>query len=232
MTDGKPVTLAKICGVRTPQDAAVVAAAGADFMGTVLSPGYLRSVTPEQARQLYELGPAQRVGVFVNESAEHIVELATVLALDVIQLHGQESPATVARVAGEGPWQIWKTFHAKPDRKIRGDKTQAGKRQSGSLARTIAPYKGKVSGVLIDAWSPTMPGGTGLRFSSEAVDEEVRASIGDADFIAAGGMTPATAATAIDALAPDVLDVSSGVETTPGVKDAEKVRAFVRAMRR
>ena len=207
----------KVCGVRTPRDAAVVEAAGADFMGVILSPGYFRSVEVEGALAVYEAARARRVAVFVDAPAEVVVGTARDLALDVVQLGGSETIATVAEVGGAGDWAVWKTIHAKP---------------GVSMAEAAAPYAGVADGILVDAWNPSLPGGTGHTFAWTGVGAEVRRAIGSASFIAAGGMTPENAGAAVVALAPDVLDVSSGVESTPGTKDPARTRAFVEAVRR
>ena len=206
----------KVCGVRTPRDAAVVHAAGADFMGVILSPGYFRSVAAEDALAVYEAARARRVGVFVDAAAERVVQVARALKLDVVQLGGSETIETVAEVGGAGDWAVWKTVHAK-----------AGV----SMAEAAAPYAGVASGILVDAWDPLLPGGTGRTFAWAGVGRDVRRAIGSASFIAAGGMTPGNAGAAVAALGPDVLDVSSGVESVPGTKDPGRTRAFVEAVR-
>lgn len=207
----------KVCGVRTPRDAAVVAAAGADLMGVILSPGYFRSVEPTRARVVYEAARARRVGVFVDATAEVVARTARALELDVVQLGGTEGVATVAEVGGAGDWAVWKTVHAKPGE---------------SMAAAVAPYAPVADGILVDAWNPSQPGGTGHTFAWDLVGAEVRRAIGSASFIAAGGMTPENAGAAVAALGPDVLDVSSGVESTPGIKDPGRTHAFVEAVRR
>lgn len=207
----------KVCGVRTPRDAALVDAAGADFMGVILSPGYFRSVEPTEAREVYQAARAHRVGVFVDATAEVVARTARDLDLDVVQLGGSEAVDTVAEVGGAGDWAVWKTVHAKP---------------GVSMAKAAAPYAGVADGILVDAWNPSQPGGTGRTFAWDLVGAEVRHAIGSASFIAAGGMTPENAGAAVAALAPDVLDVSSGVESTPGIKDPGRTRAFVDAVRR
>lgn len=221
-------TAAKVCGVTSPGDAATVADAGADYMGVVLSPGYGRSVGLRRAREVFgacDGARPRRVGVFVNEGPGRVVETARALRLDVVQLHGRESPRAVAEVGAAGPWRVWKTVHAGPAGPAR-------------LADEIAPYAGVADGVLVDAWDPTSPGGTGRAFAWDRVGDMVRRAAPEALFAAGGGMTPANAASAVGALAPDVLDTSSGVESVagaadlgPGAKDPAKVRAFVEAVR-
>lgn len=214
---------AKVCGVMTPRDAAIVAATGADYMGVILSPGFSRSVAPERAREVYRVVQAasgaarvRRVGVFVDAEAGHVAALAREMGLDVVQLSGGESPAGAAAVREAGSWDVWKTVHA----------------GSGfSILESVGPYADVADGILLDAWDPARPGGTGRTFAWDGVGREVREAIGSATFIAAGGMTPENAGAAVAALSPDVLDVSSGVESTHGTKDPARTRAFVEAVR-
>ena len=208
--------LAKVCGVMTPRDARMVDSAGADYMGVILSPGFSRSVDPARAAEIYAASWARRVGVFVDAEPEVVAGLATELGLDVVQLSGSEPPWTAAEIAAAGPWRVWKTIHARSGLSIAG------------AARRYAEVAG---GILVDAWDPSRPGGTGRTFGWAGTGGEVRGAIGSATFIAAGGMTPENAAAAIGALSPDVLDVSSGVESSPGAKDLDRTRAFVDAVR-
>ena len=208
---------AKVCGVMTPGDAAVVGGAGADFMGVILSPGYGRSVAAERAGAIYEAASARRVGVFVDADADDVIRIAAALDLDVVQLGGRETADAVARIGAAGGWGVWKTVHAR-----------AGQSPAGAAGS----YAGVANGILLDSWDPRRPGGTGKAFSWTGVGDEVRRAIGGATFIAAGGMTPDNAAEAVRALRPDVLDVSSGVEAAHGTKDPDRTRAFVRAVKR
>lgn len=212
-----PRVRAKVCGVMSPGDAGVVASAGADYLGVILSPGFSRSVPVERAGAIYAAAPAKRVGVFVDAELRHMAEAARELALHIVQLSGREPPDAAAEVAAAGPWRVWKTVHA---------------RAGVSMAESAGPYARAADGILLDAWHPSRPGGTGRTFAWAGVGEEMRAAIGSATFIAAGGMTPENAGAAVEALSPDVLDVSSGVESQPGAKDSERVHAFVEAIRR
>lgn len=220
---------AKVCGVMTPRDGAVVGEAGADFMGVILSPGYARSVACERALAIYQAAPARRVGVFVDAAADEVIQVAEALDLDVIQLSGSEPAEVVARIGAAGGWGVWKTVHA-------GVPVADSGRPVGDVGRPVAeaavPYAAVADGILVDSGDSGRPGGTGRTFRWEGVGRQVRRSIGSATFIAAGGMSPGNAAAAVRALAPDVLDVSSGVEAAPGTKDPGRTRAFVRAVKR
>ncbi len=212
-----PSVRSKICGVATARDARVVRAAGADYMGVILSPGYGRSVDPSRAGEIYRAGPRARVGVFVDAGVDRVLAAAAELELDVIQLAGRESPAHVRRIGAAGPWSVWKTVRA------------GG---ASPVARQAAAYGTVADGVLVDAWDPARPGGTGRAFAWTGVGAEVRRAVGPAVlFVAAGGMSPTNARAAVETLRPDVLDVSSGVESGPGAKDPAAVRAFVAAVR-
>jgi len=158
------------------------------------------------------------VGVFVDEPEEQVERVARKLSLDVIQLHGRETPNAVRRIcgAGGGKWRVWKTVHA---------------RGLAAIEAGVRRYAGTANGVLADTWDPTQAGGTGRTFDWNGVGAAVRRVAGAATFVAAGGMTPDNAGLAVKSLAPDVLDASSGLESAPGTKDPSKVRAFVAAVR-
>ena len=200
----------------TPRDARIVDAAGADYMGVILSPRFGRSVDPGRARDIYAASSARRVGVFVDAAPGEVAEAGAHIGLDVIQLSGSEPPWKVAEVAASGPWRVWKTVHA---------------REGLSIARAAARYAEVADGIVVDAWDPSSPGGTGRTFAWAGTGGQVRGAIGPATFVAAGGMTPANAAAAIAALSPDVLDVSSGVESSHGAKDPGRTTEFVEAVR-
>ncbi len=207
----------KVCGVRSARDATIVAEAGADYVGTIFSPGYGRSVDPGHAAAFLAGTPVQRVGVFVDEPAGRVAAVAAAVGVQVVQLSGRETPDCVAEVAAAGAWQVWKTIHVRPGH---------------PLAPAVAPFAAVADGILLDAWNPAHPGGSGTEFGWDEVGPAVRAAIGSATFIAAGGMNPRNAAAALRALQPDILDVSSGVEASPGQKDPHLVADFVAVVHR
>jgi phosphoribosylanthranilate isomerase len=191
----------KICGTTNLEDALAAVDAGADALGFVFAESP-RRVEPAVAGQITRAleERIEKVGVFVNETAERIGEILEEAGLTAVQLHGDETPEFAARLAASG----LRIFKAVP---VRG----------GFAARMIA----------FTAAAPR--GGTGVSFDWRSVAEYMPAHGEDIKVIVAGGLTPLSVAHAIRILRPWGVDVSSGVEREPGKKDHEKVRAFVKA---
>lgn len=226
--DGQPRTLVKICGVRTPEQALVAADAGADLIGLVFFPPSPRHVTVEAAaeivRALRAAGPdLLAVGLFVNENPARINAVAAEVGLDLVQLSGDEQPADLARI--DAP--LLRTLRVssresivRVRERITGDTIVAQRpgRLVGPLGQALTP--------LIDAHVPGLYGGAGVR-----ADWAMAATLSRLwPVFLAGGLAAENVADAIGAVRPFGVDVSSGVETD-GVKDPEKIRAFVRAAR-
>ncbi|HSM37062.1 MAG TPA: phosphoribosylanthranilate isomerase [Longimicrobiales bacterium] len=210
----RAVPRVKICGLTRPGDAAMVAAAGADFVGVILAPGFRRSLALERAATVLDAaGACLRVGVFVDPSTEEITDAVGALRLDVVQLHGAEPPSSAvdARRAGAAAWKA-----VRP-------------RSEGDVRRAVADWGDRVDGLLLDGYSPRAAGGVGARFDWAAAAAEWPAGSGPRRIVA-GGLTPANVCDAVERLAPDVVDVSSGVERTPGRKDATLVAGFLAAV--
>jgi phosphoribosylanthranilate isomerase len=206
----------KICGLVRRPDAEMVAASGAHYGGVILAPGGPRSVSPENAAALFAGLPLRRVGVFLDATPASLRRAASVAALDVLQLHGAESPATTAMLRAEGDWEVWKAIRP---------------RTVAEFVDAIDRYADAVDGILLDGWSADAPGGTGSRFSWQEIGERRDDFPDDLDLIVAGGLSAGNVAAAIGFLRPSVVDVSSGVEISPGRKDPEAVPAFVSAVR-
>jgi phosphoribosylanthranilate isomerase len=206
----------KICGLTRRPDAELVAASGAHYGGVILAPGGRRSITPGAAAALFDRLPLRRVGVFVDAPPSELVAAAETAALDVLQLHGEESPEAAAALRRDGRWAVWKAIRP---------------RSASEYLRELGRYADSVDGILLDGWSPDAPGGTGSRFPWE----EVAAHLGDfprsLHLIVAGGLTPESVAAAVELLHPAVVDVSSGVEEAPGRKSSAAVSAFLAAVR-
>ena len=199
----------KICGITRRQDALLCAAAGAGALGAVFYEKSPRHVAPAAVRKLFEgLDPQiARVGVFVNASVDAMLRTARIAALDVVQMHGEETAEKIEAVLREG-------FRV----------VQAIKRTGPELlaaARALPPQVG----LLVECGRGALPGGNGLawNWSKAAPLAQFRA------FSIAGGLNPQNLAqVARDSLATG-FDASSGVETAPGLKDEAAVRAFLRA---
>ena len=207
----------KICGVRRPEDARAAVAAGAHYVGAILSPGFGRSVEPSVAAGFVEDGEAVLVGVLVDAETDEVLSAARVARARVIQLHGEEPPGVLRALRSEGDWRLWKAVRV---------------RDADDIGLALDRWVGVADGILLDGHRQGRVGGGGVSFpweALEAVRDQVPASLA---LVVAGGLTPENVGEAVRRLAPDVVDVSSGVESRPGVKDPERIRAFVESVRR
>lgn len=205
----------KICGVTQLDDAARVAAAGADFVGLNFWAASKRCVGLDRAAAIAAAvraaGAAQLVGVFVDASADDVVEVMAHVDLDVIQLHGDESPHDVMAVANAARRPVWKAIAA------------------GAPSDVEHLDAWPADAILLDAPSAGK-GGAGVAFDwSLACAARARAP--ERRFVLAGGLRADNVGAAIAAVQPWCVDVASGVESAPGIKDADKVIAFVAAVR-
>ena len=198
------MTKVKICGITSLDDARMAIDAGADALGFVFYGKSPRHIHPEKAAEIIaQLPPfVQMVGLFVNEALDFVKLTADSCRLDLIQLHGDESPAYCQSIAR----RVLKAF------RVRG---------MDSIAR-LADYT--VAGYLLDAYVPDAYGGTGARFDWDCAI----AAKSSGAIILAGGLDADNVAAAVARVAPYAVDVSSGVESSPGRKDPEKVRRFIR----
>jgi len=203
----------KVCGITSVEDGQRAADAGADAVGFVFWPMSSRRVDPEKAARISRALPPflLRVGVFVDAPAEEMQRVADQVGLDLLQLHGDEPPESLGGLAR----RVLKAV-------------RVGK---GFSAEEALRYDGRAAGLLVDTRLPgetMLPGGTGVPFDWALVrGVRERASF----LMLAGGLSPDNVQEALAAVQPDAVDVSSGVESLPGRKDPEKVRAFVRNVR-
>lgn len=208
------MTKIKICGVTQADDASRVAAAGVDYIGLNFWPSSKRYLSPERApivaAAARAAGPVLLVGVFVNASLDHIAAIARDVVLDVIQLHGDESPEDVVAVAQATGRAVWKAIAVG---------------EAGDLARLDA---WPVDAILLDAPAAGR-GGAGKVFDW-SLARDARRMHATRRLVLAGGLGPHNVAAAIGAVDPWAVDVASGVESAPGIKDAAKVAAFVAAI--
>ena len=204
----------KICGIRTPAEMQAVSAAGAAYVGLNFFPKSPRFVTLDDARAVALAAPDGlcKVSLVVDADDATLDAIVAAVPLDMLQLHGHESPARVAEV---------KARHGLPVMKVIGVANEA------DLAM-LQDYSLVADQILIDAKAPkdaVLPGGNGLTF-------DWRLLVGRKwlrPWMLAGGLTPANVADAIRLTGARQVDVASGVESAPGVKDSAKVAAFVRA---
>lgn len=230
----------KICGVCRPEDARSAADAGAAWVGVILAPDRTRTRTITEAAAIFAASTARRVGVFVDPPFQRVIDAVRDLALDAVQLHGDESIDQIRRIRDGVACEIWKAIRVK---------------HAADLTRGVGLYRGHVAAILLDGWSPDAHGGAGVSFDWKAVagagmagmiagsGELAHASepavgtsaVPDAPaglrLIVAGGLTPGNVAAAVALLHPAVVDVSSGVEVAPGRKSPGKIHAFVAAAR-
>jgi phosphoribosylanthranilate isomerase len=209
-------TWIKICGTTSLEDAVASVAAGADALGFIFAPSK-RRVTPVQASEIVRRLPQEieRVGIFVDESADVINAIVDQVGLTAVQLHGNESPEFVASLL-DG---------RRNGRTIRVIKTVL---VDDNFEARLARFSGQNeqgNPVLLDSGS-----GSGKTFDWERVKQRLAGRA--ARFIIAGGLNPENVQQAICMFAPWGVDVVSGVEREPGKKDPEKLKAFVAAVRR
>lgn len=204
----------KFCGLMRATDASFAASLGASYVGAIFAGGP-RRIAPEKAAELFAaaLNGAQHVGVFGVEDPAEVARVARVATLDVVQLHGDPTPDYVARVRGECDLPVWAVVRV----------------TSSAVHERIAELDEVADAILLDAFAPGRLGGTGTTFDWRGAAGWARP--GKARLVVAGGLTPENVDEAIRCLAPDVVDVSSGVESAPGIKDHRRMRAFVQAVR-
>ena len=209
-------TLIKICGITTPAALDAALAGGADMVGFVRYPRSPRHVDLERGRELSALanGRAERVLLVVDPDDAELDESVDAIAPDVIQLHGRETPERVVDIRSRTGRPIMKAV---------------GIARTDDLAR-LTDYAGAADRMILDAKPPrgsTLPGGNGRAFDwslLDGLDPQL-------DVMLSGGLDPANVAQAIGRTRVRAVDVSSGVETHPGEKDPDRIRAFIAAAR-
>lgn len=203
----------KICGLSEPAHAEVAAAAGADYVGVVFAERLRRVGVQEAARVVAALeGSTRAVGVFVDASPGRILSHRDRVGFRVAQLHGHETPAQCETVRAGG-LEVWKAL-----------------RPTG-LAELLAAwdrYGGVVDAILVEGYSAEAAGGTGTSFPYEWLDRLDRTG---PRLALAGGLDADVVGTAIARARPDIVDVSSGVEASPGEKSPERIVTFIEATR-
>ena len=205
-------TRVKICGITRIEDIHAAVEAGADAIGLVFYPPSPRYVTIEQAQLLAQHIPpyVSIVGLFVNANANEIVEVLQHVSLDVIQLHGDESPAECQQIAQQTQRRWYKAIQVKPD---------------VDTLEIIQQYQQVgASAMLLDAWHPELKGGTGLQFDWSTFPQS------NLPLILAGGLNPDNVAQAIEMTQAYAVDVSGGVESAKAIKDQKLIQQFMQGV--
>ncbi len=204
---------AKICGLTRPGDAALAARLGAAWLGVVFAES-TRQVGPATAREIVKAaGGVPVVGVFVSHPVDDMLRLRDSAGLNAVQLHGAYDAATRRRLRRER-LPVWAVQHiAGPD-----DVEQLAEQAEGADVIMIEP---RVPGAV---------GGTGVALDL-TLAQLARARVGRQRLALAGGLRPDTLARAIALVCPDIVDVSSGVESAPGLKDADRLARFLEVAR-
>ena len=206
----------KFCGMTRPQDAALAAEIGASFIGVIFADGP-RRISPNQASAVLDAaaqnGGVKRVGVFGTNDPGEIADVSEQVRLDVVQLHSDPTTADVRSIRSRFRGEVWAAI------RLAGSHIPAEAEMLFDTADAI----------VLDARSEKRLGGTGqaLPWSELAVD--LARDRGSSAVVLAGGLRPDNVASAIRTLAPDVVDVSSGVESSPGIKDPWLMREFFAA---
>ena len=222
MIDGpvEPLFRIKVCGITTPDDARAAADAGVDCIGLNFFPGSTRFVTPAVAETVVAALPTGmvKVGLFVDTPPAEVVALVNQLGLDLAQLHGSESPDSLAALRGIGV--------------IRAFASSTPLEELYDYLNECAALGAMPWLTLLDAPAPASgpPGGTG-QLADQSLARRYRETVSVPPLVLAGGLTHANVAEAIRRVRPAAVDVASGVESAPGKKDARLMASFVRAAR-
>jgi phosphoribosylanthranilate isomerase len=202
----------KICGIMRPHDGASAVAAGASYLGVVFAEGP-RTVTEHIAREIVAAaGGVVVMGVFATQPAEEILQIRDRAGLSGAQLHGNYSPAAASRLRAAG-LEVWRVVRI----------------AAPSDLDLLADAANESDAVLVEPRVAHLRGGAGLPLDL-AVAREARARLAGHPMALAGGLTAETVAEALALVRPEIVDVSSGVERLPGIKDLDKIARFVEAV--
>ena len=209
------MTDVKFCGLTRAEDAAFAAELGARYVGGIFAGGP-RTLTVEAMRDvLAERGEAKAVGVFATTDIALIGRVAETAKLDVIQLHNDPDVALVSAVKEQVGRPVWAVVRVR----------------ESELPESTRDLFAVADGVVLDTRAESGLGGTGRTFDWNVTATRLDRIRGSAPLILAGGLNAENISGAIASLSPDVVDVSSGVESAPGIKDHEKMRHFATATR-
>lgn len=204
----------KVCGMTRLQDALCAVENGADALGFIFHRQSARYIDPEEARLIIEQLPpfVDSVGVFVDKDREEVEEIVRFCRLNYAQLHGNESEKFAERLARfTSPCEVIKAFRV-------GEET---------TAEEFEPYMDHVKAFLLDTYDRDLAGGTGRSFDWSVIPRLALRK----PYILAGGLSPDNITAALQELRPFAVDVNSGVEVAPGIKDHKLIQEFIRMVR-
>ncbi len=200
----------KLCGITRSEDALTAAQQGVDALGFIFAKKSPRYIAPEDAAKIIAALPPfiSRVGVFVDEEAASVISIAREIGLDTIQLHGSETPSFCRQI----PYPVIKALGLRPDFNL----------------SDLEEYANVVAGILLDTWNGGLQGGTGI-----SGDWSIAKKVADryGKIILAGGLGPSNLEAAISLVRPYGVDLNSGVEIMPGIKNPHKIREAIRIIR-
>jgi phosphoribosylanthranilate isomerase len=199
------VAQVKICGITRLVDAEAAVEWGANALGFIFAKSP-RQVTPQKARDITrKVSPfVKTVGVFVNEQPAEILKIMGYCGLDLAQLHGEESVSACSKLAP----RVIKAF------RVRGEET----------LKEMVGYKDHVRAILLDTYRKGLNGGTGKNFDWHLA---IKAKEMGIPMVLSGGLDPENVLAALEKVNPSAIDVSSGIEESPGIKDHERMRLFM-----
>lgn len=207
----------KFCGLTRPEDAEFAAALDADYAGVIFAGGPRLLTLTRAMEVLAGVSRLKRVGVFGDQSVDEITKAADWAQLAVVQLHGETTAERIEAIRRDFPGEIWAVC------RVAGTAVPPSVEDAFALADRV----------LLDAYVPGALGGTGTTIPWAEIRGQVQ-GVRDRrkkPLVLAGGLRPENVSAAIAALGPDVVDVSSGVESAPGMKDHARMRAFRDAVR-
>jgi phosphoribosylanthranilate isomerase len=202
----------KVCGIMRPDEAAFAVTVGASYLGVVFAEGP-RTVTPDIARGIVAAaGGVAVMGVFADQPVDEILQIGDRAGLSGAQLHGTYSSASAARLRAAG-LEVWRVVRI----------------AAPSDLDLLVEAANESDAVLVEPKVAHVRGGAGLPLDL-AVAREARSRLAGHPMVLAGGLTPETVSEALALVRPEIVDVSSGVERLPGIKDLDKIARFVEAV--
>lgn len=213
------MTDVKICGLSDPENLAVAIEAGTRFVGFVFYPPSPRNVSFDTAFHLARAVPTgvRSIGLFVNPKDEQLERTLTGIQLDMVQLHGDEPPQRINEIKERFSMPVMKAIRIRDENDL----------------KDVEEYEAAADWLLFDARpeNASLPGGTGESFDWNILKAHIQKREFKKPWMLSGGLNADNVKEALSILKPNAVDISSGVESTKGVKDAEKIKSFIKAVK-